>query len=115
MSVSVRVRAVSRVAEGGVGVGFAKPPVKTQGLSSGGPPVKRGHSHLRTKWLRQRAMVLAALFVGDNGLKSKTDSPLRGNGGPASELIKQLLCISEGTACLMADTRRGNLAALWLL
>lgn len=60
----------------------------------------------------EAAMVLAALFVGDNGPKSKTDSLLRGNGEPASELIKQLFCISEGTACLMSDTRRGNLDAL---
>lgn len=60
----------------------------------------------------EAAMVLAALFVGDNGLKSKTDSLLRGNSEPASELIKQLFCISEGTACLMSDTRRGNLDAL---
>lgn len=50
------------------------------------------------------AMVLAALFVGDNGPKSKTDSLLRGNAEPASELIKQLLCISEGAACLMSET-----------
>lgn len=60
------------------------------------------------------AMVLTALFVGDNGPKSKTDSLLRGNAEPASELIKQLLCISEGAACLMFDSGRGILAALWL-
>ncbi len=50
------------------------------------------------------AMVLAALFVGDNGPKSKTDSLLRGNAEPASELIKRLLCISDGAAGLMSET-----------
>lgn len=50
------------------------------------------------------AMALAALFVGDNRLKSKTEGPLRGNGEPASELVKQLLGISEGTACLVSET-----------
>lgn len=50
--------------------------------------------------------------MGDNGLKSKTGGPLRGNAESASELIKALLCISKGAAaCLMADSRRGNLAA----
>ena len=58
-------------------------------------------------------MVMTALSVGDNGPKSKTDSLLRGGGHPASELIKRLLCISEGAACLMSDTGRGILAALW--
>lgn len=81
-----------------------------------GPLEKQGHSHLHTKWLQQRRRRQRRrrpCFVGDNGLKSKTDSLLRGNAKPASELIKQLLCISKGAACLMADTRRGNLAALW--
>lgn len=65
------------------------------------------------KMAAMSAMVLAALFVGDNGQKSKTDGLLRGNTEPASELIKQLLCISEGAVCLMSDTKRGNLATLW--
>lgn len=55
---------------------------------------------------------VGGLFVGDNRPKSKTDGPLRGTGEPASELIKRLLCISEGTACLMSDTRRRILDAL---
>lgn len=37
------------------------------------------------------AVESAALLTGDNGLKSKTDSLLRGNAEPASELIKQFL------------------------
>lgn len=63
---------------------------------------------------KMAAVVLAALFVGDNGPKSKTDSLLRGNAEPASELIKQFLCISEGAACLMSDTGRefGHFTAL---
>lgn len=76
-----------------------------------GPLVKRGHSHLRAKKKEKKKAVsaavgLAALFVGDNGLKSTTDSLLRGSTEPASELIKQLLRISKGAADLAPDARR---------
>lgn len=64
-----------------------------------------GTIHICTQNGWVAAAVLAALFVGDNGPKSKTDSLLRGNAEPASELIKQLLYISEGAASLMSDTR----------
>lgn len=87
---------------GGLGVGW--------GLghwpSSEAGPFTSAH-----KTAEAAALVLAALFVGDNGPKSKTDSLLRGNAEPASELIKQLLCISQGMACLMSDTKRGILAS----
>lgn len=102
----------TRVVEGrGAGVGLAKWPVEMQGLGQG-PSGKAGPFTSAHKMAAAAAMVLAALFVGDNGPKSKTDSLLRGNAEPASELIKQLLCISEGAACLMSDTVRGILAAL---
>lgn len=83
------------------------------GFGSGAPQGEAGPFTSARKMAAAAAAVLAALFVGDNGPKSKTDGLLRGNAAPASELIKQLLCISEGTACLMPDTGRGNLAALW--
>lgn len=98
---------------GGVGVGLGKSCRWRRWVWIRGPLVKRGHSHLRAKKKAvSAAVVLAALFVGDNGLKSKTDSLLRGNTEPASELIKQLLWISEGAAYLMSDARRGHLALL---
>lgn len=83
-----------------------------EGFGSGGPPGEAGPFTSAHKMAAATAAALAALFVGDNGPKSKTGSPLRGNARPASELVKELFCISEGAACLMADTRRGNLAAL---
>lgn len=96
---------------GGAGVGLGKPLVETQILGQGPSGEARTFASAH-KMAAAAAMVLAALFVGDNGPKSKTDSLLRGNAEPASELIKQLLCISEGAACLMSDTGRGILAAL---
>lgn len=102
--------AATRVAEGGAGwlSRWWRRRVRFRG-----PPVKQGRSHLRTKWLQREQRCWRPCLLGDNGPKSKTDSLLRGNAKPASELVKKLLCISEGAACLMADTRRGNLAALW--
>lgn len=91
--------------------GLAEMPVETQALGQG----PSGEAEPFTSALKMAAaagMVLAALFVGDNRPKSKTDGLLRGNVEPASELIKWLLCISEGSACLMSDTRRRILAAL---
>lgn len=89
--------------EGGVRRGLAKTLVETQALGQG-PSGEAQPFTSALKMAAAAAMVLAALFVGDNRPKSKTDSLLRGNAKPASELIKQLLCISEGTACLMSDT-----------
>lgn len=77
-----------------------------------GPSGEAGPFTSGRKMAAAAALVLAAPFVGDNGPKSKTDSLLRGNGEPASELFKQLLCISESATCLMSDTGRGILAAL---
>lgn len=94
-----------------MGVGLAKLLVETQGLGQG-LSGEAGPFTSALEMAEAAAMVLAAPFVGDNGPKSKTDSLLRGNAEPASELIKQLLCISEGTACLMSDTARGILASL---
>lgn len=99
---------------GGSGCGaWQKPPMETQGLDQG-PSGEAGpftSAQIKKKAV-SAAVVLAALFVGDNGLKSKTDSLLRGNTEPASELIKPLLWISEGAAYLMSDARRGHLAPL---
>lgn len=106
------VCAATRVVEGGAGVGLAKLLVQTQVLGQG-PSGEAERFTSAHKMAAVAAMVLAILFVGDNGPKSKTDSLLRGNDEPASELIKQLLCISKDAACLMSDTGRGNLAALW--
>lgn len=64
MSVSVRACAASRAAEGGVGVGFAKPWVKTRGLGSGGPSGEARPFTSARKMAAVAAMVLAALFVG---------------------------------------------------
>lgn len=93
-------------------MGLAELLVERQGLGQGafGEPGPFTSEH---KMAAVAAMVLTALFVGDKRPKSKTGSLLRGNAEPASELIKQLLCISEGAACLMSDTGRGILAALW--
>lgn len=101
------VCAATRVALGGASA--AKRPVETRGSSQGPSGEARRLASVR----KMAAMALAAVSVGDNGSKSKTGSLLRGSAEPASELIKQLLCILEGTACLMSDTARGILASLW--
>lgn len=110
ISVSVCACAATRVVEGGAGVGLAKLLVETQGLGQG--PSGEAGPFTSAHKMAAVAVVLAGLFMGDNGPKSKTDSLLRGNGEPASELIKQVLCISEGAACLMSDTGRGIHAGL---
>lgn len=92
-------------------MGLAKLLVETQGLGQG-PSGEAGPFTSAREMAAVAVMVLAGLSVGDNGPKSKTDSLLRGNVEPASELIKQVLCISEGAACLMSDTGRGIHAAL---
>lgn len=53
-----------------------------------GPSGEAGPFTSVHKMAAAATMVLVALFVGDNGLKSKTDSLLRVNAEPASELIK---------------------------
>lgn len=90
---------------GGAGSGLAKLLVEQQGLGQG-PRGVAGPFTSAHKMAAAVATVLAALSVGDNGLISKTDSLLRGNAKPASELIKQLLRISEGAACLMSSTEK---------
>lgn len=99
----------------GVGGGGAKLLVEMQQSLGQGPSSETGPFTSAHKTAAEAAMVLAALFVGDNGPKSKTDGLLRGNAEPASELIKQLLCVSEGAACLMSDTGNGILARFMAL
>ena len=112
MNLCLCAGAVTRIVLGASCVWLAKLLEERQGLGQGpfGEPGPFTSAH---KMAAAAATVLTALFVGDKRPKSKTDSLLRGNAKPASELIKQLLCISEGAACLMSDTGRGILAALW--
>lgn len=89
---SVFLCAVTRAVEGGERVyGLAELSNGDAGFGSGASGEARPFTSARKKRLRQQPRALAALFVGDNGLKSTTDSPLRGNTEPASVLIKQLL------------------------
>ena len=103
--------AATRVVEGGACAGLAKPLVELQGLGQGPSGVEEPFTSAH-KMAAVAVTVLAAMSEGDNGPISKTGSLLRGNAKPASKLIKQLLCISEGTACFMSDTEKRNLATL---
>lgn len=99
---------------GGAGSSLAKLLVEQQGLGQG-PSGVAGSFTYAYKMAAVVETVLAALSVGDNGFISKTDSLLRRNAKPASELIKQLLCISEGAACLMSSAEKRNLTAFTAL
>lgn len=61
--------------------------METQGLVRG-PSGEAGPFTSAHKMAAAGTVVLAALFVGDNGPKSKTDRLLRGSAKPASELVK---------------------------
>lgn len=77
--------AATRAVEGGVGwlSCWWRRRVWFRGPSGEAGPFTSAH-----KMAAAGTAVLAALFVGDNGPKSKTDSLLRGNAKPASELVK---------------------------
>lgn len=110
---SVFLCAVTRVVSGGwggAGEGLGQARRRRRWVWIRGPSGEaRPFTSACKKKAASAAVGLAALFVGDNGLKSTTDSLLRGGTEPASELIKQLLSISEGAAYLTSDARHSVL------